>query len=226
MAGKFTLPANQATEPFKLKRTDAIALDFDNLDKKGLKTFLDKFKRKKMPVKNVEARNKSTRANGVMQKDFTMEFADGQKIQIFVKSDGTIFQVKLNKKVIPIRNTTNLDRAVDELVGVLQKNASAFDRAKQLRQRRSIRPPKPRITTTRKQKIEEANNEIAALENQLADLKKQLEEVASRLNAMRAENEDLARDVKKEQNIGEDLQKQIDKLIADGYTLPGEEAAA
>ena len=225
MAGNFQLPSNQATPSFGLKKTDAIALDFEKLDKKELKTFLDKFKRKKMTVKNVEAKNTAKRANGVLQKDFTMEFQDGQKIQIFVKGDGAIFQVKLNKKVIPIRNTTNLDRAVEEMVGALQKNASAFDRAKMLRQRRSIRPPKPRINTTRKQKIAEANNEIQSLEAQLADLKAQLAEVKGRLDTMRAENEDLSRELTKERNTGDDLQKQIDKLIADGYTLPGEEVA-
>ncbi len=225
MAGKFTLPANEPTTPFNLKKTDAIALDFENLDKKGLKSFLDKFKRKKMTVKNVEARNTARRANGVLQKDFTMEFQDGQKIQIFVKGDGTIFQVKLNKKVIPIRNATNLDRAVDELVSAMQQNASAFDKAKALRQKRSIRPPKPKVTTTRKQKITEGNTEISTVEAQLADLNAQLAEINAQLNAMRAENEDLARELKNEQNTGEDLQKQIDKLVADGYTLPGEEVA-
>ena len=89
---KFTLAQNQATKPFSLKSVDALALDFQNLDKKGLKKFADRFKRKKKPVTDIEANNKAKRANGVLQKQFTMTFEDGQKVTIAVKSDGTIFQ--------------------------------------------------------------------------------------------------------------------------------------
>ena len=127
---KFTLAENKASAPFKLKSTDALALDFDKLDKKGLKSLVDRFKRRKRPVSDIETNNRAKRANGVLQKQFTLTFEDGQKLTFAIKSDGTIFQVKLNNKVMPLRNTTDMTKAVEELVNAMLANSSAYEKAK------------------------------------------------------------------------------------------------
>lgn len=217
----FTLAQNQATKPFSLKSVDALALDFQNLDKKGLKKFADRFKRKKKPVTDIEANNKAKRANGVLQKQFTMTFEDGQKVTIAVKSDGTIFQVRLNNKVMPLRNTTDMSKAVDEIVNAMLANSSAYEKAKAAREKAKVRPPRPKVTTSRKQKLNEAREQISTMQQQVDDLKTQSDNQTAELEAKRKELADLQAALKSEQDLTKELEAEIKKLENAGATLPG-----
>ena len=228
MADKFTLASNKATDPFKLKSTDALALDFEKLDEKGLKKLTAAFKKKKLPVKTVTAPNKAKRANGIQQKDFKFEFEDGQTLAFFVKSDGTIFQVKLNNKVIPVTNSTNMTKAIDELAKKVLANTDAYTKARAKREaalaNKKIRPPKPKVTTTRKQKIDEANTAISALDETIGELKKQYEELAAENTASEDERKSLQEQLAEAEAREQELRKEISELEKKGYTY--EEPAA
>ena len=221
---KFTLAENKASAPFKLKSTDALALDFDKLDKKGLKSLVDRFKRRKRPVSDIEANNRAKRANGVLQKQFTLTFEDGQKLTFAIKSDGTIFQVKLNNKVMPLRNTTDMTKAVEEMVNAMLANASAYEKAKAAREKAKIRPPKPKVTTTRKQKIAEGKAQLETLGQHETDLQKQYDDLTGQIVEKLAELDRLERALEAENKITAELEKEIAELEKKGATLPGENA--
>lgn len=218
----FTLAKNKATDPFKLKSIDALALDFDKLDEKGLKKFIAAFKKKGTPVKSVTAPNKAKRANGIQQKDFKLEFEDGQSLAFFVKSDGTIFQVKLNNKVVPVTNTTNMTKAIDELAKKVLANTDAYTKSRAKREEalknKKIRPPKPKINTTRKQKIKEEQTAISGYDETIEGLKKQFEEEASDTDARGDKRKSLQEQLEEAEKREQELRKEIASLENKGYT--------
>ena len=216
---KFTLAENKASAPFKLKSTDALALDFDKLDKKGLKSLVDRFKRRKRPVSEIEANNKAKRANGVLQKQFTLTFEDGQKLTFAIKSDGTIFQVRLNNKVMPLRNTTDMTKAVEEMVNAMLANSSAYEKAKAAREKAKIRPPKPKVVTTRKQKIAEGKAQLESLGQHETDLQKQYDDLVGQIVEKLAELDRLEKALEAENKITTELENEIAELEKKGATL-------
>ncbi len=222
----FTLAKNKAAAPFKLKSTDALALDFEKLDEKGLKKFTGAFKKKGAPVKSVKAPNKAKRANGIQQKDFKLEFEDGQTLAFFVKSDGTIFQVKLNNKVIPVTNTTNMTKAIDELAKKVLANADAYTKARAKREEalrnKKIRPPKPNVTTAREIKIKEKEASISALSESLDGLKKQYDELAAENDTSTGTIASLKEQIEEARAYEKQLRKEISELQSKGYTYEGQ----
>ena len=185
--------------------SNQIKLDFENLTKAGLKKLLKVFEKQQCPVASVDAPNKSKRESGMLTKSFTLTFEDGQNLQIRVKADGTVYQVRLNNKVMPIKHVDDLDKAVTEMIDYVQDNAKAYERAKIQREKRKIRVPKPAVLTSRKEKIAQAKEELdlrdasnAALEQQKAELDAamsdksgQLERVMRDLDAEKAKTEKL-----------------------------------
>lgn len=218
----FTLAKNKATDPFKLKSTDALALDFEKLDEKGLKKFTAAFKKKGAPVKDVKAPNKAKRANGIQQKDFKLEFEDGQTLAFFVKSDGTIFQVKLNNKVVPVTNATNMTKAIDELAKKVLANTDAYTKARAKREEalrnKKIRPPKPKINTSRKQKIKEERDAISGYDEIIEGMKKQFEEEAPDIDASVDKGKSLQEQLEEAEKREQELRKEIAELENKGYT--------
>ena len=185
--------------------SNQIKLDFENLTKAGLKKLLKVFEKQQCPVASVDAPNKSKRESGMLTKSFTLTFEDGQNLQIRVKADGTVYQVRLNNKVMPIKHVDDLDKAVTEMIDYVQDNAKAYERAKIQREKRKIRVPKPAVLTSRKEKIAQAKEELdqldvsnTALEQQKAELDAamsdksgQLERVMRDLDAEKAKTEKL-----------------------------------
>lgn len=185
--------------------SNQIKLDFENLTKAGLKKLLKVFEKQQCPVASVDAPNKSKRESGMLTKSFTLTFEDGQNLQIRVKADGTVYQVRLNNKVMPIKHVDDLDKAVAEMIDYVQDNAKAYERAKIQREKRKIRVPKPSVLTSRKEKIAQAKEELdqldasnAALEQQkteldaaMSDKSEQLEKVMRDLDAEKAKTEKL-----------------------------------
>lgn len=221
----FQLAPNKAAAPFKLKSTDALALDFEKLDEKGLKKFIGAFKKKGTSVKSVKAPNKAKRANGIQQKDFKLEFEDGQTLAFFVKSDGTIFQVKLNNKAIPVTNTTNMTKAIDELAKKVLANADAYTKSRAKREaalkNKKIRPPKPNVTTAREIKIKEKEASISALSESLDGLKKQYDELTAENDTSVGMIASLKEQIEEAKAYEQQLRKEISDLQSKGYTYEG-----
>ena len=96
----------------------------------SLKPIAKNFDKWQCTVASITATNKAKRESAFLIKDFTFVFKDGQKLLIRVKADGTVFQPKLNNKVVPIRHVDDIDKAVIELVDYVQGNAKAYERAK------------------------------------------------------------------------------------------------
>lgn len=149
----------------------------------------------------MDAPNKGKRESGMLIKTFTLAFEDSQQLLVRVKSDGTIFQVKLNNRVIPVRNVDNIDKAISELCDFMYDNAKAFARAKAQRERRKLKPPTPSVTTTRSEKIARAKDDLQTVTQNNAEMENQLAQIngpaASNADKLKKAKDDLAAERKR-----------------------------
>lgn len=169
-------------------QTKQVRLPFDKLTEAGLKPILTKMKKWGLDVASVDAPNRAKRESGMLLKDATFNFEDGQKMLVRVKSDGTVFQVKLNNKVVPIKHVDDMDKAIVEMVDYVQANAKAYERAKlQREKRRKLNLEPPPVTTTRAEKIERAKAQLEELTSTNGGLEAQSAEMEAGFAPKRAE---------------------------------------
>ncbi len=157
-----------------------VKLDFDKMTEAGLKPLAKKFEKWGLSVKKIDATNKAKRESGYMLKDAMFNFSDGQQMLVRVKQDGTVFQVKLNKKVVPIKNVADMDKAVIEMVDYIQDNAKAYEKAKiQREKRKKLNIPIPAVRTTRQERLEKTQAALTEVQGSVENLQKQAADIAS-----------------------------------------------
>lgn len=193
-------------------KSNQLTLDFEKLTEKTLQPVLKKFQKGGYTVIKVDAPNKAKRESGFLIKNFTLTFEDEQQILVRVKAGGTIFQVKLNNRVIPIKHVDDMEKAIYEISNYLYDNAKAFARAKAQRERRKLKPPSPSITTTRKEKLEKAKADLEAVSLNNADMEKQISENSVLLNNLEKEAEELSDALSAELEKTKKLEAQIREL--------------
>lgn len=194
-----------------------VRLPFDKLTETSLKPVIRKFTKWGLEIVSVDAPNKAKRESGFLLKNFTLEFKDGQKLLVRVKSDGTVFQVKLNNKVVPVHNVEDMEKAVGEMIDHIMYNAKAYERAKLQRERRKkLNIKTPSVTTSRKEKIEKARAQLAELGGSNEDLEKQLAEIRSASGGKTSELEKARAELARVKARTGELEKILAELEADG----------
>lgn len=193
-------------------KSNQLTLNFEKLTEKALQPVLKKFQRAGYTVVKVDAPNRAKRESGFLIKNFTLTFEDEQQILVRVKAGGTIFQVKLNNRVVPIKYVDDMERAIGEIADYLYDNAKAFSRAKAQRERRKLKPPAPSITTTRKEKIEKAKADLEVISQNNADLEKQLAESNILISDNQAKLDAAERSLAAERAKTANLEAQIAQL--------------
>ncbi len=187
-----------------------IHIDFDKFNKVGLKPILEKFEKEGLPVAGVEADNKAKRESGFQVKSATINFESGQKLLVKTKAGGSIFQVKLNNKVLAIKNVDDLDKAIQEVIDYAKENEKNYQkqREKQLA-RQKVNVPK----------ITPANASVA----------EQITQYQATLDETRAADEDLSTQVTDVENTNAEkgstvsvLENELNGLVAAGEALQNE----
>lgn len=164
--------------------TNQVRLDFDKITEKGLTPVLKLFQKHSVPVMKVEATNKSKRESGFLLKDVSLYFDDGQKVLIRIKADGTVFQVKLNNKVVPIRHVDDMGKAVVEVCDYVDGNRKKFSAAKLQREKRKkldldIQP----VRTSRAEKIDQMQAALAEVQGEVSTGQQSLDEKSTALES-------------------------------------------
>src|SRR5690606_765225 len=113
-----------------------LLINFDDLkpNNKALKNLVKAFTRAGAPVATIDADGRAKRTAGVTYREVILTFVDNQKITLFFKQTGDIFQVKLNGSVVPLKNQGDQVKAVSELVQLLDAGRAKFQ-AKLARQK-------------------------------------------------------------------------------------------
>ena len=114
-----------------------------------------------------------TKRAGVAFRNVGFTFADGQSVTMAVKEPGDVFEVRINGKVVPLREQHDHAKTIAEIAALLNKRRAAFQRA--LARVQTPLPPSLRVSKTslidakiaRRDGLKEA---IALKEEELAEL--------------------------------------------------------
>lgn len=182
-----------------MRQTYAGVFDFARFDVEGVKPIKDAFEKAGLTVVDVEASNKAARRSGYQVKQATFFFSDGQRVVMMLKNDGDgrgdIYQVKLNSRVVPVKNVDDMDKAVAEIAAMAGANSASFVKAarrkaeKQSVDESDLEGNKTRKPVTAAAKLEAATAEIAELEAIAAEQEARRAELAAQVEAARQQYE-------------------------------------
>jgi hypothetical protein len=116
-------------------------------------------------VVTAESDNKVRKSVGIKYKTLFLSFSDGQKVSLDAKEGGDVFSVRVNNRVVPIKNHDNLKKAILEIINVMDKGRKRFQAAQA---RVKVELPKGLKTTARK-KIDVLTDRHAELDIQIAE---------------------------------------------------------
>lgn len=182
-----------------MRQTYAGVFDFARFDVEGVQPIKDAFEKAGLTVVDVEASNKAARRSGYQVKQATFFFGDGQRVVMMLKNDGDghgdIYQVKLNSRVVPVKNVDDMDKAVAEIAAMAGANSASFVKAarrkaeKQSVDESDLEGNKTRKPVTAAAKLEAATTEIAELEAIAAEQEARRAELAAQVEAARQQYE-------------------------------------
>ena len=189
-----------------------IKIKFDDITKSGLKVFTNRFKKFGCPVEDIISTNKGKRESGMFIKEFTLIFEDGQKLIVRVKYDGTLFQVKLNNKVKPIKNVDDFDKAIGEMIDYIQDNSDAYKRNKISAAKRKVMNTAPAIRTTRAEKMTSTQNNLVELQVLSTELQAEFTLISDNSKGMQKQLDEALKNIEQENKRTDLLQGQIEVL--------------
>ncbi len=193
-----------------------IQFDFQKFNEAGMKPVIKAFAKYELKVASVEADNKPRRESGVQVKTATFEFESGQKLFVKAKADGGIVQVKLNSKVLGIKNTDNLDKAVLEIVDYVQGNEKSFLAAKNKVPK--IKPPSTETATSTSlaDQIDQFQASLDEYISQNAEITSSIGVVQGTVDQKQETLDSINNDIAEEQSRSDVLQSELDQLKASG----------
>jgi len=114
------------------------------------------------------------RASGIGFREMYITFADSQTVTIRIKRTGDIYQVLLNKRVLPIKNQDNHVDAIAEIVSAMEAGRTKFQKLlarTKVKVPSGIRTTAPKIEQTLIQKRDALIAAIAEVRAEIETLK-------------------------------------------------------
>jgi chromosome segregation ATPase len=194
-------------------------ISFDNFNERGLKPLADELKKHDQNVASIKATNVPKREDGFQIKSAMFTFDSGQKLEIKIKADGSIYQVRLNGKVIPVKNSqdidepANLKKAVREVADRIKQNEAAYTK-QMARRMKKVKDTGPRASTSVTKRLAETKEVLSALQENSKVLDESLAGARGDVEAKRAELESLRAELEQEIQRGETLRAELEALAA------------
>lgn len=129
------------------------------------------------PVVSSEFNPTAKRTSGVTYREASLTVASGQLVVLRVNATGDIFQVLINNSVVPLKNQTDSNKAVQEIAGMLEKGQGAFQKAqarKAIALPKGMSTPAPKQITVYAERVAQLDSQIAERQATVADLQQQL----------------------------------------------------
>ena len=114
------------------------------------------------------------RSMGVSYKEMILTFADSQTVILRVKQTGDIFQVLLNKKVLPIKNQDDHAMAITEVVKAMDSGRTKFQKKLAMAKVKlpiGVRTSTPNMRLALIEKRDALKDAIAAVRSEIEQLK-------------------------------------------------------
>lgn len=200
-----------------------LSFDFANFDAKGLKPIVSAFGRSKLPVlkdekgvPKIEATNRIKRIKGFPTKTATFYFVDGQSLTISATSEGSIYQVKLNKLVVPVKNVDDLSAAVKELAAMIKKNSAKFEEklAKQAIRKHSEEPKVKRGSNGIPARLKASKGKVEELRTLISNKQRLVESSNRILSDNTSSISTLESSIENERSRRERLSTQLEQALA------------
>ena len=117
---------------------------------------------------------KIKRSSGISYREMTFGFADSQTVALRIKQTGDIYQVLLNKKLLPIRHQDDQNKAIIEVINALDKNRAKYQQLlikASTKLPKSIKTAAPTMLIKLTQKRDDLNAAIAAVQEEIDAVK-------------------------------------------------------
>ncbi|MGP8289033.1 hypothetical protein ACT3OH_02040 [Vreelandella zhanjiangensis] len=154
-----------------------LLFSFDELTQKdkSVKVLEKHFKRAGANVVSVDVDPRIKRASGVSYREISLTFSDSQVVKLRIKRPGDIYQVMLNRKVMPMTNQDDHAKAIGEIIRAMDQGRSAFQKRMA---KAKVKLPK-RMTTAAPRMEKQLEEKRDALKEAVEDARKQLSELTT-----------------------------------------------
>lgn len=193
-------------------------ISFVNFHERGLKPITDALSREGQKVAGVKATNMPKREVGFQIKSAMITLESGQKLEIKIKANGSIFQVRLNGKVVPVKNSedidepANLKKAVKEMAGYIQRNEAAYIKQRNRRLARQKVTPTPKATASIDKQLAEAKENWEFVQAEYNEAIDQGVQMKSELNTKRDKLAEIKAEIRQEEERNEALRAEYAQL--------------
>ena len=155
---------------------------------KALKTIERAFKKSGAEVVTTTIESKTRRSAGISYKKIFVTFADSQTVELWVKSTGDIFKVKLggagNARELPIKSQDDHNKAINEIVVAMTKGRKSFQKKlakKKVPLPKGMKKTRVNILDALKTRLAELNEAIATAKTNTTALRSEVTELETSL---------------------------------------------
>ncbi len=150
-----------------------LIFDFYNLNGKDKSVAAAKryFARAGATVTSVDVDTKIKKIMGVESREVQFGFADSQTVSFGVTGTGDIYQIKVNGKLLPMKNQEDHVKAIAEIVVAMERGRSKFQAAlakAKVELPPSIRTAAPKLEHVLREKISAIDEAIGEARQKLA----------------------------------------------------------
>lgn len=162
-------------------------------------------------VASSEFNQKPRRSSDTTYREAFITLASGQLITLRVNATGDIYQVLLNGSVKPLKEHTDIEKAVAEIAGMAEKNQAAFQKAQA---RKAVAIPKG-MSTTKPKQVDALVQQVSELDAQISERKATIADLVSKLGG--AMTDSVPRELAELSDFGREVLQQL--AAADGHAL-------
>jgi len=194
-----------------------VKIDYSKFDKAGLKSVVTFLKGEGHKVSDIEANNTQKREAGYPIKAAKLTFEDGQVLELKVKAEGSLYQAKLNNKLLAIKKYHEPDTFMKEVADYITQNAPSFAKNRERAAVRKARVALPSLkggSSSFQEQIDAKSAALAQLQADNEEAGRRLTDLQSEASTKDATLTELNGQIRSEQQRGEELQNQIDALKA------------
>lgn len=152
-----------------------LVFTFDDLSSKdkAAKEAVKQFKKAGATVAQVDVGGNAKKTSGFAYRELFLTFTDSQIITMRIKESGDIYQVLLNKKIVPIRNQDDHTKAIKEMADMMARGRAAFQKRQAIKKvvmPSSIKTAAPKLEIALADRVQVLRSKVEQARTTLAEL--------------------------------------------------------